>query len=717
MKRRFVNLERTDENIADQYQDIFDGLQKDAIQNSWDAKLTKKGKNWKLIFRYDPVYNALTIEDFGTSGMNEEKWEHYQGLWHTNKGEDYEAAGSRGQGKFLFHYFSKDKLVLTETIDENGFYRFSYGTNQEYEDEERSLSAFIHDAPKLDHQGTKIWILNIKDDLKKELLDIKRFSELITASWWEIIRNYNAIIILNFDGSERIISNPTLFSANPKKEKNYPNEEIKKLGKVRNLVIRYLNEDIPPLFQGILIQRAGMTILRIPVRADEAIKKRTYGYCNFDEGLESELKQCELPNHMGFTTKRAWTYVREFIEHKLDNFVLELGPKREKITADPKILDEAVRLINKLVSEYIPELDESEGPTPTSSEIYISSFFSDMSDKRKVDFGENIRVFCKITNDAQRKTKLILLIKIFNCSSKINKFSNESNITLKGSSKQDVEMPSINFEENKDEEGQYIAEAILRDETNGQEIDRRRFDFYVNQEPPLSLQKPIRIESFKPNERKIDYGETLTIDCGITNETSNKENLVLLIKIYHGTSGDKKYNDKFSFELYSSSRKTIDIPLLDFDEKRDKPGKYIGEAILKIQKTGKEIDNRRFIFYVHEEPPKGKGFVKKFEIVLGRGLFFEKWHNLPINEKGEIGIIWDHPEFERLREQAKVKSKKLENKEIMLYCTKCGADEAMRKSLEMKYNEKKLTIDELKDNRKNHDELIYDLNISIFNNI
>ena len=52
MKKRYVNLGRTDENIADQYPNIFEGIQKDAAQNAWDAKTTKKGKEWKLIFRY-----------------------------------------------------------------------------------------------------------------------------------------------------------------------------------------------------------------------------------------------------------------------------------------------------------------------------------------------------------------------------------------------------------------------------------------------------------------------------------------------------------------------------------------------------------------------------------------------------------------------------------------------------------------------------------------
>ncbi len=53
----------------------------------------------------------------------------------------------------------------------------------------------------------------------------------------------------------------------------------------------------------------------------------------------------------------------------------------------------------------------------------------------------------------------------------------------------------------------------------------------------------------------------------------------------------------------------------------------------------------------------------------------------------------------------------------MLYCAKCGADEAMRRLLEIRYNEKKLTSDELKEIKRIHDELIYGINISIFNNL
>ena len=88
MKERHVNLGKTAQNIAEQYDNLCEGLQKDAGQNSWDAKLTAKGRQWKLIFKYIPHLNSLVIEDFGTTGMSNEKWIAYQSLWDTTKAEE-----------------------------------------------------------------------------------------------------------------------------------------------------------------------------------------------------------------------------------------------------------------------------------------------------------------------------------------------------------------------------------------------------------------------------------------------------------------------------------------------------------------------------------------------------------------------------------------------------------------------------------------------------
>lgn len=604
MKKRLAKLDRSDENIADQYPDIFDGIQKDAGQNAKDAKITKKYYNWKLSFVYYPKYNSLSIEDFGTKGMAYDQWnEFWQGPWHTQKLDTLES-GQRGQGRYLFHYFSKDKIILAETVDENGNYRFGWGYPHEYDNEEKKLTDFIPSEHLLNHQGTRIWVMNLKEELRKELIDYPRFQSYILASFWEIIRNHNAIFTVNFDGKEKIIEFPKIPQVT--KEKHYQKEHIKGFGEVRNLILRYCDSEIPVYFQGIAIQRDGMTIKRIPVRAEESFKKRIYGYCNFDENLEKELKRCELPNHMDFSSKRAWNHVREFVERRLDSFILELLPKKERIYADKKILDEAARFSNKLINQFIPELAEGElAPGGVKG-------------------------------------------------STVNKPNN-----------------------------------------------------------PPKPKDPIRIVSFGPNKRRIEYGDTLVTDCGVINETSTKVDLILSFKVFHEVTNDLKFSSKYLLQLNKHSRKTIDIPLLDFDKKSDKSGKYIAEVILKTS-NNEEIDLRRFIFYVNEDPPKGKSFISKYTIAYGRGLFFERWRNLPINQSGEILIIWDNPEFIRLREQAKIKSKKLEGKEIMLYLTKCGMDEAMRKLFERRFNENKLNIDTLKEIKDLHHELIYATNVGVF---
>jgi len=596
MKKRAVNLGRTDENIAEQYPNIFEGLQKDATQNAWDARLTKKGKDWELIFRYVHDRNALVIEDFGTTGMDEERWEQYQSLWDTTKAEE-DTLGARGQGKFLFHYFSQKKLVLTETVDQDGNYRFSWGTSEEWDDEGKNLKNFIPGARLLDHQGTRIWIMDIKKELLDELLDYRSFISYISATWWEIIRNCGATFIVNFDGVDREAALLELPSV--KKERTYQDERIKGIGKIRNLVLRYCKNDVPMECRGVAVQRGGMTVLRLQVQAEESIKNKIYGYCNFDETLEMELKNCEFPNHFGFRPKKTWNHVRKYIGNKIDDFLLEITPKKEKIEVSDDILDRAVALVNNLIGDYAPELlsgPDSPPPPP----------------------------------------------------------------------------------------------------------------------PPRLL---LRIGVFRPNQKKFEYNDTLLIDCEVINETGKDHDLSLNIKVQH-KSGDEKFKSRYNLAIALKTRKKVDIPIIDFDERRDQSGRYRGEAVLINPTNSKVLHERAFTFYLHEEPPtrppgpgKGKAFVSSFAFLRGKKpdgtmQYFGKWKNLPITDKGVIHVVWDHTDFIRVREVAG--SKKARNREVLLYCANCGIDEAFRKLLELRYDDNRLDPDEIKRIKNICDEMIYE---------
>jgi len=135
--------------------------------------------------------------------------------------------------------------------------------------------------------------MDIKRELLDELLDYKAFMSYIAATWWEIIRNRGAVFVVNFDGGDRKVELPKLPPV--KKEKIIPDERIQNLGKVKNLILYYCEDKVPELWKGIAVQRGGMTIIRHPVAADEAVRNRIWGYCNFDENLESELKKNRVP--------------------------------------------------------------------------------------------------------------------------------------------------------------------------------------------------------------------------------------------------------------------------------------------------------------------------------------------------------------------------------------------------------------------------------------
>ena len=490
MKKRNVNLGRTDENIADQYDNLCEGLQKDAGQNSWDARLTSKGKDWKLVFTYHPLLNCLTIEDFGTCGMNPKRWKEYQSLWDTTKAQET-ALGARGQGKFLFHYFARGKLVLTESLAEDGIYRFSLGTTDEYDDETGKLSDFIPSAKLLGHQGTRVWIMDLKPDLRDELLDYKEFMNHIAKTWWEIIRNWNVTFTVNFDGIERTVELPQLPAV--EKERTYTNEKITDLGRIKKLMLHYCKDEVPTQLRGIAVQRGGMTILRLPLSADEAIKNRIYGYCTFDEDLESALKKVEYPNHFGFASKRAWNHVREYIRRKSDEFVQEISPvKKRDVTALPQdLIERAVRIVNDLVREYAPELAmEATGPggekpkpedhkTKQPPEIRIDTF---RGNARKLEYDESLITECELINDTPDEAKVLLQLEIRHDEGE-PKFNPKYTIQLASNTKKGIDIPLVDFQEHVDKPGEYKATAVLAD-SSGEELHKRSFTFYLHEEPP-----------------------------------------------------------------------------------------------------------------------------------------------------------------------------------------------------------------------------------------
>lgn len=382
----------------------------------------------------------------------------------------------------------------------------------------------------------------MKKELLRELLDITQFMRYIAATWWEIINNWNALFVVDFDGVERIVRVPDLPKI--KKEIHLQNIKVKDLGMIRNLVIRYCFDELPEEFRGIAIQRGGMTILRIPINAEESIKNKVYGYCNFDDVLERELKKIEAPNHCDFSNKRAWNHVREYVKKSIDEFLQTIRPTKEKeIKISVDIIERAVNYVNTLVSMYAPEVSDdviarggkrtqmtlppeitggiNEPPTnlpdidkshtdilKSLKPIRISSF---LGNQRKVEYDENLIVKTSIINETSDDVRLQfdIFIKHANGNMKLKKTfhieANPNSITK-------IEPIIVDFDENRDNPGEYKAIATLKHVETYKKLHKRTFTFFLHEEPPKKGRAFLRdIKFIRGNGTQVEKMKQLPV--------------------------------------------------------------------------------------------------------------------------------------------------------------------------------------------------------------
>ena len=125
-------------NIADDYPEgVSHGLQKDAIQNSLDAR---KGRKSTVCVEFNIVKNQhgkfLTFTDSNTTGLTgdikssidayknlrkDDHWARFEAFAFTK--DDPDALGARGQGKFIFLRASKQYKMFYDTLRHDGVYR------------------------------------------------------------------------------------------------------------------------------------------------------------------------------------------------------------------------------------------------------------------------------------------------------------------------------------------------------------------------------------------------------------------------------------------------------------------------------------------------------------------------------------------------------------------------------------------------------------------
>ena len=402
------------DRIVRQYENYPKAFQKEAIQNAWDARLDKKnGEGWKVEIYLRKESNGkihLAIEDFRTTGMNDERLSAFLSLWKPHK--EHLDAGGQGQGKFVLMRASREEVLIVESIDEKNSYKCKLlqRGRKSREDISLDLRDLIPQIKPLNHQGTRIWVY----DVKKEFLEKVRsaeFADFILESWWQILgTRFNAKIIL-FAKEIKLPKIPT-----PKEEVIlFENKQLENFGRIKRLVLTFHEKPIPEIFQGIRVQRANMMITRVAFDVyDKEYRNRFSGYIEFDKDLEKLLKDIEKTDHCGFLYESPWKEIKELLRKEGQKFVEKIIPSKEKKRNINISFSEIVQKANQIINDYCPELlgggtlvpPIKPRPRPPLRIKYLSI------SKKEVKYGETIKPYCSIFNETSEDKKILVLVEL-----------------------------------------------------------------------------------------------------------------------------------------------------------------------------------------------------------------------------------------------------------------------------------------------------------------
>lgn len=400
--RQLHNDAKDLESIADSYENklqylgpgwLSSALQKDAIQNSWDARKPQNGE-WSVDFQLIETAQGkfLVITDQGTTGLLGNLWEsEEEQIKLLNKEQSDEnlafflssnfsnktstSGGKRGRGKSLFLVASDDKAFFFESLRADGLRVFGgqyiESVSKSIEVELTQEDTFLNDNIGGRHillkkPGTKIYIKSPQKIVVDEIYD-GSFLSHIEKTWWEIIKKYKAAITITTSNGKKTVSVPDYYqddlisSKSDLRVKEYPNLQFNVNGdkfRVKRIKLIYdPSGGTPDDIRGIAIQRNGMTIERRP--AEQLVKEegmqKVYGWVEMEHELEEAMYDLEDVEHLSFNwVKNPASKLRTEIMMKARDFAREVKIIESELSKEhdihKKVEDNVADRINKYLS-------------------------------------------------------------------------------------------------------------------------------------------------------------------------------------------------------------------------------------------------------------------------------------------------------------------------------------------------------------------------------
>lgn len=444
-----AQIEQVEREYSTDGRGLAHGVQKDAIQNGFGARATKREakacETWSMTFDLLKIKgkSALVFWDEGTVGLSGDILTCDEIIERTAEdtlGPDERlgrfltrfvsggnvGAGTWGRGKLIFQAASKSTSILIDSWRDDGAYvaldrRIMKGLLQQpekpYEDE--AARTFIEQRTggsllPLDKPGTRIAILDVNDEIIQafehsfsDTRSVYRASlaHMIEGTWWEIIHRFNARIYLRHgDKSMQVgITDPlsAILKAKDGEEgirvHAKKNLEITAGGKryrIKELRLVVTPGNLENGFRDIWVQRKRMKIgsmFRIP-EAHPKILKRLAGYVVLEPALENVVEQAEGLTHYSFDVRKTGIkQIRDAVKGELRKFERKLGlvSVSQDATARNRMLD-SMKELNELACELGLVTHQDVGGRQSVVSILLQSMQLPDSNSLRVEIGDTV---------------------------------------------------------------------------------------------------------------------------------------------------------------------------------------------------------------------------------------------------------------------------------------------------------------------------------------
>ena len=546
------------------------GLQKDAIQNGWGARLYKKGTGWSFEFELvkdekrgnflsatDEMSHGLTgpdmkeIKDLNKLKDKSYRLARFRSMLYS--GDNQQGAGKFGRGKTLYLAASKRHHIIYDSLTRNGEYKLGF-TRIEGDELKNSKTIFIGDQARkylkervsekikpLSKCGTRIIIV----EPKKELINAVRaglLAKYIGDTWWPILKR-GLKIAVTYEGKREQAKVPREFKdlksidTEERKCRTYPVTFDYKGTKCRFKNIQlFLSKkgSVPEHIQGIHLYRREMKIGMLDVRElPPEIAEKFYGYAELEtlsrlENIYME-QAVEGLDHSSFDGhKGIFQAMKREIQERFNKFKDEMGYGYYKGQEERKTKEASERALMELEKDWPDLVGLSEGtPRHPEKKIKISLVSLQFPRLEKfVNLGEDLtNIIFRIKNISSGDLSLTVTIKTIDENHRLIEelVREDINIAVNKSCKTVPLGFSVTSSKYACERFYLTCSCV---NARGEIEDEKRVLIHVGPVVKPPLFKPLTIEKVSinfPKERRADFGQKVTqIEYNVKNETCIK---------------------------------------------------------------------------------------------------------------------------------------------------------------------------------------------------